>query len=318
MSLPTPDLDFLDECKKTFLPEGSIKNITIDELLEMARNGKIIKFIDSRFWYEYRGGHVVGAINITTIDGIYTIFKQFEKLLANEKPENVVVAFYCEFSSARSPRFAQVFKNYDRELNPYPKSSFPNTYIIYGGFKEIFRTHPEICFGRYVSMRDPEYEKNNTMRKCHTFYTDQFKAYDQRKKSLGISYSQPVLRLWKHIFWMYRKIFAWVCKFFYFVYEIWFTFAQSTLLNHFSWFLFLNKKSSYSYRIITLLLFFDVRDNLRSIQKDFFLYVWLTSNKLRIQYELNKNKLNCIMKFNWFVLFTLILLKIYTTSFISY
>ena len=64
--------------------------------------------IDCRFEYEYNGGHVPGAVNINTTQGV----EDFLLTRATSKPKpctsadpskKTVLVFHCEFSAKRAP-----------------------------------------------------------------------------------------------------------------------------------------------------------------------------------------------------------------------
>ncbi len=56
--------------------------------------------IDCRFPYEYEGGHIRGAINVsrrTDIERLYMV------PVSPERQHPLVMVFHCEFSSKRAP-----------------------------------------------------------------------------------------------------------------------------------------------------------------------------------------------------------------------
>ena len=55
------------------------------------------KIIDCRYPYEYEGGHIQGAVNIYTEEGI-------GQLVNEAATSPVVLIFHCEFSSERGPK----------------------------------------------------------------------------------------------------------------------------------------------------------------------------------------------------------------------
>ena len=194
MDLPVPDLNF-SNTEVNEIPNGPIPYITMEELLQKVGNGKIPKYMDCRFIYEFKGGHIIGAINITTIDALEKYYDLFLKIIEkNVSPDDLIIAFHCEFSQERSVLFAQIFKEIDRRhhLYDYPNVSFPNVYIIYGGFKKIYQEHKEICTGSYVEMRDPKHVQNRDLQKCNENYQNQRKLYSQRKSAMGVSLSMPL------------------------------------------------------------------------------------------------------------------------------
>ena len=64
--------------------------------------------IDCRFDYEYNGGHVPGAININTQDGVEEFFLGPRKgrpspSMSGDNAKKTVLVFHCEFSAKRAP-----------------------------------------------------------------------------------------------------------------------------------------------------------------------------------------------------------------------
>ncbi|KAL2016906.1 hypothetical protein VTK56DRAFT_2867 [Thermocarpiscus australiensis] len=107
--------------------------------------------IDCRFSYEYDGGHIDGAINYTD-----------KKLLAAHLfgapvPGRTLLIFHCEYSAHRAPIMARHIRAEDRNLNAenYPRLTYPDVYILEGGYCAFFTEHRERCFPQgYVEMND--------------------------------------------------------------------------------------------------------------------------------------------------------------------
>lgn len=66
---------------------------------------KKILIIDCRYTYEYKGGHIINAINVNQSDDLEEIFYSLLK-----DSQNICIIFHCEFSSHRGP------KMYENEL----------------------------------------------------------------------------------------------------------------------------------------------------------------------------------------------------------
>ena len=61
--------------------------------------------VDSRYPYEFDGGHIVGAKNLYTKDAILAEFlDSSEHKLTKDVTKRVVLVFHCEFSSERGPK----------------------------------------------------------------------------------------------------------------------------------------------------------------------------------------------------------------------
>lgn len=117
--------------------------------------------VDCRFDYEFSGGHIRGAVNVSSKEQLSdTFFKSktdIEKLMGH-KP---VIVFHCEYSQRRGPMLYSVLRGIDRELNThcYPKLCYPEIYILEDGYKEFYRQFPSQCIGGYtpkdVSVEEP-------------------------------------------------------------------------------------------------------------------------------------------------------------------
>lgn len=68
---------------------------------------------------------------------------------ANSKDVVPVFVLHCEFSSKRGPKFYSKIRNLDRSHNEnqYPKLSFPQLFVLKGGFEGFFGASPHLCRG---------------------------------------------------------------------------------------------------------------------------------------------------------------------------
>ncbi|KAL4784317.1 hypothetical protein BJX76DRAFT_327675 [Aspergillus varians] len=145
-----------------FIPEEQADNLPrIDKAtLVDVQGGKYnglfdsILIIDCRFEYEYDGGHIVGALNYN--DKEYLA----EQLFANPQPRTAIV-FHCEYSVHRAPLMAKFIRHRDRAYNveQYPQLSYPDMYILDGGYSSFFAEHRSLCFPQnYVEMSAKEHQ----------------------------------------------------------------------------------------------------------------------------------------------------------------
>lgn len=144
-----------------------IESSTLKQLLLGKFADQVHKYviIDARFPFEYNGGHIKGAVNIENIRDVRTFLsaitnKRFTEESGAEPEESVIVIFHCEFSSHRGPKLCQMFRNWDRNLNMdrYPSTFFPDTYILEGGYKQFWTDYPGLCTPRaYIPMKHPDY-----------------------------------------------------------------------------------------------------------------------------------------------------------------
>jgi rhodanese-related sulfurtransferase len=138
-------------------PRDAIKRITVDTLHQLLL-GKYhpleqVMIVDCRYSYEFVGGHIEGAVSINTPESVESL------LFKDPAREHRCIIFHCEFSSERAPRMALHVRNRDRLLNAarYPFLFYPEIYILDGGYKAYFDTHPEETEppNCYVPMKDP-------------------------------------------------------------------------------------------------------------------------------------------------------------------
>ena len=131
------------------------------ETLLLVLQGKYEKefekqiLVDCRFNYEYEGGHIHGAVRYADKHILST------ELLGHSINRRTLLIFYCEFSIYRAPLMASHIRSEDRKANKenWPKLSFPDTYILDGGYKAFFVKNPHKCSPQgYVKMSDIRYQ----------------------------------------------------------------------------------------------------------------------------------------------------------------
>lgn len=112
--------------------------------------------IDCRFEYEYKGGHIDGAVNFNDKEQLAS------QLFDLEPTAGALLIFHCEYSAHRAPLMAKFIRNKDRSVNVenYPGLTYPEAYILDGGYSSFFKDHSERCFPRnYVEMDAKEHER---------------------------------------------------------------------------------------------------------------------------------------------------------------
>jgi M-phase inducer tyrosine phosphatase len=145
-----------------FFQEGqpdSIPRITKDTLLDILDGNYDNDFdqrmiIDCRFEYEFEGGHIDGAVNYN--DKELLTSQLFEASL----PGKTLLIFHCEYSAHRAPIMARHVRKQDRSTNAefYPKLTYPEVYILDGGYSNFFAQHRSRCFPQnYVEMDAKEH-----------------------------------------------------------------------------------------------------------------------------------------------------------------
>lgn len=145
-----------------FFQEGqpdSIPRISKDTLIEIL-DGKFDNdydqrmVIDCRFEYEFEGGHISGAINYNDKELITS------QLFGASLPGKTLLIFHCEYSAHRAPIMARYVRQQDRTTNieQYPKLTYPEVYILEGGYSAFFAEHRNRCFPQnYVEMDAKEH-----------------------------------------------------------------------------------------------------------------------------------------------------------------
>lgn len=139
---------------------GDLPRITKDTMIDIldGRYNHMYEkrvIIDCRFEYEYQGGHIDGAVNFNDKE------KLANQLLDVEPTSNALLIFHCEYSAHRAPLTAKFVRNRDRTINAdrYPALTYPEVYILDGGYSSFFSDHRSRCFPQnYVEMDAKEHE----------------------------------------------------------------------------------------------------------------------------------------------------------------
>lgn len=153
----------------------SVDGATVRALMTGAeREG--LALIDCRFPYEHGGGRIRGAVNAYLPGDV----QKFMQTRAHAGVHGVYV-FYCEFSSERAPKMWRHVRNLDRRdhVADYPALSFPQVYVLRGGFDAFFDEFGECCEGNKVSMSDPQYA--NSCREYGAMYREAWIAASRAK-----------------------------------------------------------------------------------------------------------------------------------------
>lgn len=110
--------------------------------------------VDCRFEYEYAGGHVDGAVNYNDKELLAS------ELFQNQPEGRTLIIFHCEYSAHRAPLMARHVRSEDRAFNAecYPRLTYPEVYILDGGYSGFFSEHRERCYPQaYVEMDAAEH-----------------------------------------------------------------------------------------------------------------------------------------------------------------
>lgn len=116
-----------------------------------------VMIIDCRFEYEYEGGHIQDAVN-------FNDKQQLTQQLFDHCPPSpsTLLILHCEYSVHRAPLTAKFLRSHDRNVNShcYPQLTFPEIYILDGGYSKFFEQHSSKCYPQnYVEMNDQRHEK---------------------------------------------------------------------------------------------------------------------------------------------------------------
>ncbi|KAH0493942.1 hypothetical protein TgHK011_000582 [Trichoderma gracile] len=179
-------------------PTDTIPRITKETMLAILDGKYSDKFaqrmvIDCRFEYEYEGGHIDSAVNHNN-----------KELLANQLFETpmdglTLLIFHCEYSAHRAPLMARHIRSHDRTVNAehYPRLTYPEIYILDGGYSGFFAEHRSRCFPpEYVEMSDEKHQRTceremGRLKARKPFGRAQTFAFGQRSTSLHDSPTGP-------------------------------------------------------------------------------------------------------------------------------
>ncbi|KAL6247531.1 m-phase inducer phosphatase [Rhinocladiella similis] len=145
-----------------FIPDGeagSLPRITKETMIEVL-DGRFnhsyekLVVVDCRFEYEYNGGHIEGAVNFNDKEQLSS------QLFDVEPTKKALLIFHCEYSAHRAPLMAKFIRNRDRTINAdcYPALTYPEVYILDGGYSTFFKDYRSRCFPQnYVEMDAKEH-----------------------------------------------------------------------------------------------------------------------------------------------------------------
>lgn len=145
---------FFSEDQNDTIPR--ISRETLVDLVQGKYAGSYTQrvIVDCRFEYEYDGGHIDTAVNYNDKE---LLAKQlFEQPMAGK----TLLVFHCEYSAHRAPLMARHIRSEDRAINAefYPRLSYPEVYILDGGYSEFFNEHRDLCRPQaYVEMHAEEH-----------------------------------------------------------------------------------------------------------------------------------------------------------------
>jgi M-phase inducer tyrosine phosphatase len=135
-----------------------ISQETMVEVLDGKYNCEYdrIVVVDCRFEYEYNGGHIDSAVNFNDK------LQLADQLFASTPSGSTLLVLHCEYSAHRAPLTAKHIRNHDRNVNAYryPQLTYPEMYILDGGYSEFYKHHKSKCYPQeYIAMDDRRHEQ---------------------------------------------------------------------------------------------------------------------------------------------------------------
>jgi len=171
---------------------------TVQNLLCGTYSSQFDRFfiIDCRYEYEYQGGHIQNAINITPSECEEKLQRMFMEQNWNCR---VAIVFHCEFSSKRGPTAWRCLRNMDRQRNivNYPQLSYPHVYVMEGGYKDFWNRFPGYCRGGYIEMKDKRFcnDLQENIRRCKNKKTSRSFVQISNNENVSPLGGFPVQRL---------------------------------------------------------------------------------------------------------------------------
>lgn len=141
-----------------------IPRIDLNELHTILTGAYVNKFdnvvvVDCRFPYEYEGGHIRNAINISLQAHLEEEFMLNPCAFSSVK---TLLIFHCEYSLLRGPTMASHLRKIDRLRNAdrYPHLTYPDIVVLEGGYKCFFDKYAILCVPQgYVEMKDTKHKR---------------------------------------------------------------------------------------------------------------------------------------------------------------
>ena len=101
--------------------------------------------IDCRFDYEFAGGHIQGAVNISSPEQLKSFLFSSQERLEELMAQRTMLIFHCEFSQRRAPFLYSCLRENDRRCNidVYPRLFFPEIYVMQGGYCAFWQKYKD-------------------------------------------------------------------------------------------------------------------------------------------------------------------------------
>lgn len=113
-------------------------------MLASKHDRRNIVIIDCRYEYEFSGGHIATAHNMSSPSQIYHEFFSSEDKIETHMRKNSIIVLHCEFSTHRGPQTYNLIRKTDRKINEqrYPQLCYPELYLLEHGYKEFYHEYP--------------------------------------------------------------------------------------------------------------------------------------------------------------------------------
>lgn len=152
--------------------------------------------VDCRFKFEYDGGHIRNAINVSSFEELENTF--FNDSVLNQTPVDFnnnnrkLLVFHCEFSSHRGPMKADQLRYFDRNIagDFYPNLFYPDVVVLEGGYKDYYESEKGLHKSlSYVEMDHPLF-KDECDRNLHLLRRETSLSRQNSRTSSSVSLSR--------------------------------------------------------------------------------------------------------------------------------
>ncbi|NXK69709.1 MPIP2 phosphatase, partial [Sylvietta virens] len=139
-----------------YISPGTLAALLTGHFSSFIESGIVV---DSRYPYEYEGGHVKGAVNLPLQRDVEEFLLE-QPIVPLDASKRVIIIFHCEFSVERGPKMCKFLRQMDRSRHEYPKLHYPELYVLKGGYHEFFFQFPSHCEPQdYRPMEHPAFKE---------------------------------------------------------------------------------------------------------------------------------------------------------------
>lgn len=186
-------------CIKTFtVAQDNLPRIDEHEMQKILKGEYSSQFdefviIDCRFPYEYEGGHISQAINVSLQQSLEEKFLDGKSIQSSCRK---LLIFHCEYSLLRGPTLATHLRKVDRHMNAhrYPYLHYPDIVILERGYKGFFDKFKHFCEPQaYVAMKDNNHKRTCDIEMSKVIQASKLtraKSFNQFPPRLNLSHSR--------------------------------------------------------------------------------------------------------------------------------